>query len=90
MSPVAEVTDDSSLLPLPVQLMEVIGGPMPILRQQDPSPQGIHGSLLLAVLQESYRCMAQLIQGMLTAWSCHIGRARPAGSYLEQLSCPVR
>jgi len=60
------VTENCSLLSLPVQVMEIIGGLIPILMQQGPSRQGICGSLLLAMLQESCRRMAHLIQGMLT------------------------
>ena len=60
-----QVTNDCSLLPLLVQVVEVVGGLIAILMQQDPSRQGICGSLLLAMLQESCRRMAQLIQGML-------------------------
>ncbi len=60
-----QVTNDCSLLPLLVQVVEVKGGLIAILMQQDPSRQGICGSLLLAMLQESCRRMAQLIQGML-------------------------
>ena len=40
------------------------------------------------MLQESCRRIAQLIQGMMTAWSCHIGRSSPAGSYPE-LPCTL-
>jgi len=56
--------------------------------QQDPSPQGVCGSLLLAMLQESCCRMAQLIQGMMTAWSFHICRSSPAGSYSEHPELP--
>ncbi len=83
-----QVTNDCSLLPLLVQVVEVVGGLIAILMQQDPSPQGICGSLLLAMLQVNCRRMAQLIQGMLTAWSCHIGRASLAGSYPEHPELP--
>ena len=83
-----QVTNDCSLLPLLVQVVEVAGGLIAILMQQDPIPQGICGSLLLAMLQESCRRMAQLIQGMLTAWSCYIGRASFAGSYPEHPELP--
>ena len=82
------MTDDSSLLSLPVQMMEIQGGQIPILMQQDPSQQGICGSLLPAMLQESCRRMAQCIPGMMTAWSCHIGRSSPAGSYPEHPELP--
>ncbi len=82
-----QVTNDCSLLPLLVQVVEVVGGLIAILMQQDPSPQGICG-LLLAMLQESCRRMAQLIQGMLTDWSCYIGRASLAGSYPQHPELP--
>jgi len=50
-------------------MMEIEGGLIPIFMQQDPSPQGICGSLLPAMLQEICCRMAQCIQGMMTAWS---------------------
>ena len=77
------MTDDCRLLLLPVQRMEIIGELIPVFRQQDVSPQGICGSLLLAMLQESCCRMAQFIQGKMTAWSCHLGRSNLAGSYPE-------
>ena len=84
----AAAAGDYSLLSPPVQVMEMIGGLIPILMQQDPSPQGICGSLVLAMLQESCCRVAQCIQGMMTAWSCHIGRSSPAGSYPEHPELP--
>ncbi|DBA88195.1 TPA: hypothetical protein ACH3X2_14256 [Trebouxia sp. C0005] len=68
--------------------MEVIGGLIPILMQQDPSPQGICGSLLAAMLKESCCCIAQCIQGMMTVWSCHIGRSSLASSHPEHPELP--
>ena len=56
--------------------------------QQDFSPQGIRGSLLPVVLQETCCRLAQCIQGMTTAWSCHIGRSSLAGSYPEHSELP--
>ncbi len=69
-------------------MMEIEGGLIPILTQQDPSPRGICGSLLLAMLQEICCCTAQCIQGMMTAWSCHIGRSSLAGSCPEHSELP--
>ena len=68
-------------------MVEIRGRLIPILMQQDPSPQGIRGSLLPAVLQEICR-MAQCVQGMATAWSCHIGRSSLFGSYSEHFELP--
>jgi hypothetical protein len=42
-----QVTNDCNLLPLPVQVMEIVGGLIPILMQQDPARH--HGSLLQAM-----------------------------------------
>jgi len=56
-----QVSNDRSLLPLPVQVVEIVGGLIPILMQQDPSPQGICGSLLAAMLQEICCRTAQCI-----------------------------
>jgi len=47
-----QVSNDCSLLPLPVQVVEIVGGLIPILMQQDPSPQSNCGSLLPSMLQE--------------------------------------
>jgi len=55
------------MLSLPVQVMEVLGGLIPLHVQQNPSPQGICGSLLPAMLQESCCRIAQFIRGMVTA-----------------------
>ncbi len=66
--------------------MNIIGGLIPILMQQDPSPQGICGSLLPAMLQESCCHMAQFSQGM-TAWS-YTGRSSLAGAYPEHSELP--
>ena len=68
--------------------MEVIGGLIPILMQQDPSPQGICGSSLPAMLWGRCCCIAQCIQGMMTFWSCHLGRSSPAGSHPEHPELP--
>ncbi len=42
-----------------MQVMEIEGGLIPIIMQQDPSPQGICASLLPAILQEICCRMAQ-------------------------------
>ena len=47
-----QVRKDRNLLPLPVQVVETVGGLIPIPMQQDASPQGICDSLLPAMLQE--------------------------------------
>jgi hypothetical protein len=44
-----QLTDDGTLLPLLVQAVEV-GGLIAIVLLSDPSPQGICGCLLLAML----------------------------------------
>ncbi len=82
------MSNDCSLLPLPVQVVEIVGELIPILMQQDPSPQSNCGSLLPAMLQEICCRMAQCIQGMMTAWSCNIGRSSLAGSYPEHSELP--
>ena len=49
---------ESAWLPLPMQVVKVVGGLIPILNamQQDPSSESICGCLLLAVLlQINYR-----------------------------------
>ena len=69
-----KMTDDGGLLPLPVQVVKVICGLIPVLMKQYACPEGILGRLLLPMLLKCCSCAAQCIQSLLARRISHIGQ----------------
>ena len=83
------MADDCSLLALPVQMMEVVCGLIPILKQDHSSSESFCGCLLLTTLLQGGCCVTLLLEDLLICRINQVGCPGNTGALFQspELSC---